>query len=351
MSDLSSTQPSNSVQPPKKRLQVLVTILVFLILLAAGIFSGYQTGLNDRKNAQVAILDDQLAEQFQQGIKAMESGLYQVALLNFQFILEHNANYPGAQDKLVEVLLHLSLSPTPYFIPTPEFTATPDLRGAELIFNQAHDLYIAEDWVGALEALDALRKVDLTFRTVEVDGMYYMALIMRGEAKIVNQDCTSINLEGGIYDLSLAERFGPLDNYAESLRTWARLYITGASFWEIDWNQAIYYFDQLYRNMPYMMDSSCMTSMQRYRYAAIKYADLLVSTGDICGAREYYESALQIANPDNDLVAPTATFVMDTCENTKKPRHTPVPAIVPTNTPTTNPSPTETPTLEPSPTG
>jgi TPR repeat protein len=50
------------------------------------------------------------------------------------------------------------------------------------------------------------------------------------------------NLEGGAYDLALAERFAPLDVQANSWRELARLYLFGSSFWEVMPEQAVYYF-------------------------------------------------------------------------------------------------------------
>ena len=65
----------------------------------------------------------------------------------------------------------------------------------------------AQDWPGALGALDEMRKLDPTYQTSQVDGMYYFALRNYGYDLIVKQG----NLEGGIYQFTLAERFGPLD--------------------------------------------------------------------------------------------------------------------------------------------
>ncbi len=49
--------------------------------------------------------------------------------------------------------------------------------------------------------------------------MYYFALRNYGHDLITKQG----NLEGGIYYLTLAERFGPLDNTAIGLREGARM--------------------------------------------------------------------------------------------------------------------------------
>lgn len=348
MTDINDTQPNTLNPQIKKRSSLWITILVLFIILMVGLLLGYQSGLGNRRQAAALLISQQLDEQFQMGVKAMESGLYQVALKNFQFVIQQDPNYPGAQDKLVDVLLKLSLSPTPTSGFTPMFTATPDLRGVEAIFTQAQASIAAQDWNTAMDNLDALRKADSSYRTVEVDGMYYIALMKRGQSKIVNQDCNSISLEGGIYDLTLAERFGPLDNYSQSIRNWARLYITGASFWDLDWTQVLYYFDQLYVNMPYLMDSSCYTSMQRYRYASIMYADSLLANDQFCDANRYYQSALLISNNDNGMVVPTADYAQTKCDQDGQSNNDQVPSIE-TPTPTLETTITETPTDAPPP--
>jgi hypothetical protein len=161
-----------------------------------------------------------------------------------------------------------------------------------------------------------------------VDGMYFMSLRNRGVGKVIppSQKCIDINLEGGIYDLTLAERFGPLDAYAASLRTWSRLYITGASFWELDWYQAMDYFSQVYPYYPNLMDVSCLTASERYRIAALNYIDVVWQTGDYCTATNlYYEIFLNAASDKNGTAYPTATQVYDYCVNGGGPQPTPTP--------------------------
>ncbi|NJN79354.1 MAG: hypothetical protein HC797_02155 [Anaerolineales bacterium] len=163
-----------------------------------------------------------------------------------EFIIAKNPNFPGAQEKLTEVLV-LSTIPTP--APTITPTATPDFSGAESAFARAQELIRLQDWAGALAALDTIRKLDPTYKTAQVDGMYYFALRNQGHNLITSQG----NLEGGIYFLTLAERFGPLDNTANGLREGARAYITGATFWELDWEQAVFYFSQVAGGWPSLL--------------------------------------------------------------------------------------------------
>jgi hypothetical protein len=151
--------------------------------------------------------------------------------------------------------------------------------------------------------------------------MYYIALRSRGVCKIYpqsflpNASCQdlNINLEGGIYDLTMAERFGPLDDAADALRTWARLYIAGASFWDQDWVQVKSYFAQVMANMPYLSDSSCTSATERWRLASIDYANQLMNKGDYCAAEDQFQEAFTIDTPKNQDVYPIATEVSNLC--------------------------------------
>jgi hypothetical protein len=343
MTELDDTQPV-AEKPKKKKTSFWFTALIVILILVIGGYAGYLSGISDRRQAATQAIGAQVDEQYQLGLKALESGLYQVALTNFQFVIQQEPEYPGVQDKLVEVLLKISLPTATLPVATPNVTSTPDTRGAQAIFAQAEALIIAQDWNTAIETLDALRKEDPTYRTVDVDGMYYIALMQRGSSKIVNTDCKNVNLEGGIYDLTLAERFGPLDKQSDGLRDWARQYITGASFWEIDWYQVYYYFEQLRIHMPYLMDSSCVTTTQRYRFGAIHYADSLLIAREYCAADQIYQSAMGIQNPDNSLVEPTAAYAYNHCqrtfitETTEPPPQNETPTPLPTE-PSTTPTP------------
>jgi predicted Zn-dependent protease len=232
----------------------------------------------------------------------------------------------------------MSVSPTPTITMTPTVTPTADTREVEAIYASAVQALNASDWNGALAALDSLRRNDPAFHAVEVDGMYYIALRNRGIGEIRAYECTDINLEAGIYDLTLAERFGPLDSYADGLRTSARLYLTAASFWELDWYNAHVYFGQVAAAFPSMMDSSCMMASERYRYATIEYAKKLQNDGDYCNASAMFEDAFLTYNIDNEQYYPTATDVYYRCYGTPvPPTATPTPTLPGGETPSATP--------------
>jgi hypothetical protein len=125
-------------------------------------------------------------------------------------------------------VLVLMNQPTPTVTPSP--VPTHDFSGAEEAYARAQQLIAAQDWPAAISALDEMRKLDPTYQTSLVDGMYYFALRNYG-VNLINGG----NLEGGIYQITLAERFGTIDRDANGLREGARIYLIGASFWELDW--------------------------------------------------------------------------------------------------------------------
>ena len=313
-----------------------IPILGFVVLVALGVFAGFQSGLAQRKAAEATVVAQQVEEQYQLGLDAMNNGQYEVALKHFQFVIQHDANYPGVQDAYTKLMVWVSISPTPSPTITPTITSTPDLRGVETIYNQAKQYIAASAWDNALATLDNLRKSDPTYRTAEVDGMYYISLRSRGYAKLLPASCRDTNLEGGIYDLTLAERFGPLDSDAESMRTFARYYLTGAAFWQVDWLQAQYYFGQTMLGYPNMMDASCETATDRWREATIEYAKQLLLKEDYCGAQAQFDAAFTVYSVENEQYYPTATAAYLTC-------YPPTATLQATVTPT----PSETPTVTP----
>jgi hypothetical protein len=179
--------------------------------------------------------------------------------------------------------------PTPTI--TPSLSPTPDFSGAEQAFTQAQQYIVAQDWVNAIGTLDQIRKLDATYKTGQVDGMYYFALRNYGYDLITKQG----NLEGGIYQFTLAERFGPLDRDAAGLREGSRYYLIGASFWGLDWKQSLDYFNQI---AGYGLWDGTMTVSERIHEASMRYGDQLFQQGQYCDAVGQYENAQAIAALD-----------------------------------------------------
>jgi tetratricopeptide (TPR) repeat protein len=338
------TQPTNSIARKGRGRTFLFSALVLLVMLALVVLGGYQSGISVRKQNQSSTIAQQLTEQFQFATEDIQAGRYELAKQRLEFIITNDPTFPGAREKLTEVLVLMN-APTPTLTPAP--TSTPDFTGAEQAFARASQLIAAQDWQGAIGALDEMRKLDESYQQSQVDGMYYFALRNFGYDLIIKNG----NLEGGIYQLTLAERFGPLDRDTNGLREGARVYIIGASFWELNWEQALFYFEQA-RNWGNLWDGT-MTATDRYKFAAMRYADELFAKEQFCDAVAYYESAQAIGALDKtaqdnydtawDLCFP-ATPTVDLTALVTPTIDPQVTTAVPTNTPET-PTPTETPTV------
>jgi hypothetical protein len=219
-------------------------------------------------------------------------------------------------------------------------TPTPDTRGEDEIFNQVKQNIANKQWADAINNLEALRKLNLSYQAVEADDMYYIALRNLGVQQIIVDG----QLEQGLYNLALAERFGPLDSDAVSFQTWARLYLDGASFWKVDWGTVVSYFSQIYLALPALRDSTGMTASERFRIAAQAYGDQLFQAKEYCKAQAQYQAAQDLSQDPN--FAATVSSAKEACGQSSQ---TPVPQPTATSgtTGTTTPTETATATIEP----
>ena len=278
-----STQPNQPVAKSKRRGNFWLYVLILLAALGLTIYSGYRAGIAQRRHALSNAMNQQLGEQFANTLVDIEFGRYEIAKQRLEWIIENDPSFPGAQQKLTEVLVVMNIpTPTPTVPPTP----THDFSGAQEAFTRAQQYIAAQDWPNALGALDELRKLDPSYNQSQVDGMYFFALRNQGYNLITQQG----NLEGGIYYLTLAERFGQLDNSANGVREGARYYLLGASFWELNWEQSLLYFSQVAPGWPSLWDGS-MTASERYRVASMRYGDQLFQQQRYCDSLAQYVNA------------------------------------------------------------
>lgn len=338
------------------RLAIFILCLALAILLGGGL--GYINGQAARQNWQQNTNTQALQEQYELGIQNLAEGQVEVARQRFEFILQQDPTYPHAAEQLAETMVILYATSAPTAVPatiTP--TPTPDPRPAEELLALTRQLLENKDWTAALETLMNLRKENNAFQTARVDGWMYLALRQRGVGKITLQS----NLEGGLYDLALAERFGPLDAEAVSTRDLARLYLLGAAFWEAYPQKAVEYFSQVAAIAPGLKDASGWTASERLRLALIQYADQLAAQGEWCQAQQQYELAL--AQQENADLQATVSAAAEKCApatptpeltgtptaspTLEEPAVTQTPAFTPTQMPTPMPAETQPPTLLP----
>src|SRR5512141_2886045 len=330
-----STQPLKPVKKTRRWRSIALSVVGVIALLGFGSMGGYWSGIGERKAAESSIITKQLTEQYQLALVDEQFGRFEAAKDRLEFIIQNSPSFPGVQNELAKVLVQMTI---PTATLTPTITPTPDVRGEQGLFATAQQLIATGDWPNALAQLDQLRKEDPKYKTAQIDGMYYFALRNYGMNLIQQQG----NLEGGIYELTLAERFAPLDNSANSLREGARLYLTASSFFGVDWKQAVYYFSQAASGYPAIWDGT-MSSTQRYQVSLMRYGDQLWKGGDGCGATEQYQAAAAIGNLDEAATKNANQAFQDCYPATEEPTATGI--VVPTETP--GGVPTDTPTVGP----
>lgn len=341
-----SEEPPLIGKPEKKRKSkwTWIVFLLAIVIMGLSVFLGYRNGVQRRIQNERNMLMDQIAVQLDWVYKDMDAQRYENARTRLEYIIDKYPGFPGAAELLVEVMMKLEV-PTP--MPTipvmeieetdePEITPTPDTRASEEIFVQIGQLIAAEDWNQALDNIQKLKETNYGYKTVEVDGYYFIALRNRGIQRIWAGE-----IEQGMYDLSVAEQLGAIDSAAAGAKSWGSLYLTGASYWDVNWAGAVDIFSQLYAQMPFFTDSSGMNVTERYRVALYKLGDQFAVNGDYCTAASYYKKSLEVGvNLDIQV---TATWLEQTCANPPG-ETTPEPTVDPNATPV---APTEEPTPEP----
>jgi tetratricopeptide (TPR) repeat protein len=305
-----------------------------LLVIGLAAFAGYRVGGREREQARQGEVQQIIQEQYSLGLLDLEQERFEIARQRFEYIIRLDPDFPGAAERLAEALLGLSqpLIPTPALVAA---TPTPNLAPVAEILEQARQAYDQGDWTGAIEQLLALRAKDAAYEPVQVDGLLYAALRNRGLERI-SRDKT---LEAGMYDLSLAESFAPLDEEAANWRSWAQLYVTANSFFGINWEQAAFYFDVVYNVAPGIQNDVYW----KFSQALHMYASQLAAAGDPCEAEIQIARSMEIQ--ENEELEPTATVIAEACltataEPTRKPKPTETP------TPEAGVTPTETPTPE-----
>lgn len=346
------TQPLRPASPDRARrrrwIWIAAPALVLLMLIISGV-TGYYQGLEQRELTAQANAAQVAQEQFDKGVEDLLAGNYELAQQRFEYVLRLDPNFEGASEFLNRALMAMNqptATPSPLASPTP--TETPDFSSFEGMFASAQAAFAREDWDNALNIMIRLRGEDPEYRFAEVNQMMDVALRNRGMQKLFAGD-----LEQGIYDLTLSERFSPLDSQAASWRRSAAFYIFASSYFGLDWALATEYFGQI-------CQANIWGACTKYGLAAREYAGELAEQGDDpCLAAFYYDLAFGYVQPGGveatatevsqlcataTAPAPTAT-ITPTFEGTATPTATFVPGATSTFTPSPTSGPSATPTI------
>jgi len=340
---------------------LIVTFFVLMFIGTLGLASGYRSGVQDREQDLTTSRAVEILSQYEMGMNDYEAGNYALALQRFNYVVQQDPNFPDVVNMLSETMVRISeqtVSATAIPTATPTPAPTVDSSMVAALFTQAEIQFQNQEWKLLVETITTLRDADPLYRAKDTDRMLFLALYFNGIDKILNEG----NLEGGVYDFSLVERFAPLAAQGRIYQEWARLYQIGVSFWGIFPDKAVYYFSQLASTAPYLHDLSGFYARDRYRLALVQYGDHLSQAGEWCLALEQYQLANGLL--EEPALQPTFTYVETMCstgqatpttEPELDPEWTPTPfetllptvTVDPENTPTPEAEETPVPTNSP----
>jgi hypothetical protein len=322
-----------------------------IILITAGVFGvgfGYLDGENElRESTSISIASD-IQKQFTLGMGDFESGNYELARQRFEYVLQRDPEYPDGVKMLTDTIMQQELQlqkilqqesqpkiseiqVTSTQIPSITPTPTPDTREIDELSVVVQDQLNNKDWKNLISTILALRNINPLYKVSEIDSALYLALYFGGIDKIMLDG----DLEGGLYDLALAEQFAPLDSSAQVYQGWARMYQMGMSFWGVYPDQSIYYFSQLAYAAPYLKDLSGIPATNRYRMAVIQYAEQFAKAEEWCDSYEQYQLAQNLY--EDQGLKPTVNDIYERCQisiatYTPSPTNTLTPTITNTST-------------------
>ncbi|HPS42320.1 MAG TPA: hypothetical protein PK040_06925 [Anaerolineaceae bacterium] len=313
-------------------------ILGMLVIVGIGAGIGYASAINARTKADEDRRLNAAVVQFEQALQDQAAGNYGIAQQRYQYVLSIYPQYPGLDEKLVEIGLLVAQNGGGFApVTTPQAGVTPgtpskpaggaNTQNLNALNRQAQTYLKAQDWVNLYATAAKMRDINPNFNAVKVDGYHYMALRNLGMSKIL-----AGNLEVGSYYFSLAEQIGPIDNEAQNLNRWAQLYLTAGSWWGINWQNAIMNFSELYTIAPNLIDSSHFSVTQRFAGAYEGYGRFLQQNYQWCDAVNQFQYAANI-NPSERLNA----VIEDAAKLCANPPPMPTPTLDP-NAPTPQPT-------------
>lgn len=322
----------------KHRRLILPGILGILLLVIIGAAIGYGTAINKRITAEQDRRYVTATTQYELALVDQREGRLASARNRIEYVISLYPQFPGVDGKLAEILLAIGTSTTPIASnPEPILTVEPtkDNRASADLLQAAQTQYANNEWEALINTVRSMRDGDPSYEVIKVDGLYYGALRNEGMNQIQKG-----NLEIGLYDFAIASQIAPIDTDAEAYRVWARMYLTGVSWWKISWEKVTIYFSQLNDMVPDLIDFSGKSVRQRYTEALSLWGDQLSAAGDFCGAIPKYETSAQVTNSQamNDKVSAARAG----CEGQASQTITPEATATPSETLT--PVPTETPT-------
>jgi tetratricopeptide (TPR) repeat protein len=267
---------AESVSLGRRLRPVLLWGVGFLVVLGLSIGSGIYFGLRQGEQERIRRLEREAEQHYQAGLERLDQGSFELALAEFEYVLQIDPDHPLAEQGIAEAEARLKPDPTPTANPQEPITAT--------VYREALGHYEAERWQDAAAALTSLRQIDPEYKAAQVEEMLFESLYQAGTALLEEDD-----FELGIFYLDRAVALRPLDEAASTQQRLAKQYVEAYSYWGVDWERCIAGFEGLYRVAPEYKDVP-----QRLYRAHLKYAEAWEAQGEMCPAVEQYDEALRL---------------------------------------------------------
>ncbi len=288
-------------------------VMILFMTIGIALAVGFRFAIKDRMAAFNEVKVETATEHYMAGEQLLQMGNLQLARDQFYYVLQLDPSFPGAMDKIIQIEEQLAVLLTPTVTPTLTPVPTLDTRNEDEIYNQAKQHQQNQEWGEMLEDLETLRNIKPDYKVIEMDGLYYLALRMRGIELIFGNTQRQLaggNLEEGIYMLNLAAKFAPLDSYAVQVKDWARVYINAAAYWGVNWQEVVDRFAQIAAAFPNMVDVNHITAARRYVEGMVNFADYYAARNDFCNAGTWYQNA-KTANFQYNVLTQTVIAEID----------------------------------------
>ena len=257
---------------------VLFWVLGFICLLALSVGGAAYAGLHQGERDRVQKRLDLADEHYQAGLQRLDVGEYELAIAEFEYVMELDPDHPTAEQGVAEAEARKAA----IVIPTP--TSETYQIVIDDLYQNAVGHYGDEDWEESIAVLTQLRVLDSTYAAETVEEMLFTSLYNAGMA-FLDED----RIEEGVFYLDQAVALRPLDEEALTQRSLALRYMTALGFWGVDWDRCIERFEGLYAIAPAYKDV-----FSRLYRAHVTYADLWYDEGEMCPAEVQYAQALQL---------------------------------------------------------
>ncbi|MBI4674697.1 MAG: hypothetical protein HY741_23885 [Chloroflexi bacterium] len=281
-------------------LAIVGVALAFTIPFTLGVYFGNR----DRQQ----FVERAALEHFQRAL-AYESETYdELAIAELNLALQYRPDYQPARQKLEQLkaarLVKNQIEPQ-------------DVAIAKQLYDGAQAARARQDWNGAVDLLEELRRVKSDYRSAEVNALLVTAYVNAGKLALTAND---VDLARRRFDAALA--VDPNHAEARTLRDRALLYFHGVQAMGTDWANAVLTFQELYARDPNFADVKI-----KLRDAHIGYGDFANRQGAFCIAARELNAAVALGADAG--VQAQAAAANASCKQ----------AIL-------NPTPTATPTLE-----